>query len=279
MTDQLIAQTASHMIDLPAGRFHYLSWGAEQKDRPAFVLLHGITSSAHSWVRLGPALANRFRVFALDMRGHGESIQPAPGTYSLHDTANDAAAFIQALDLQDPYLLGHSWGGATAIMLASEVTNDYPSLHFTRIILEDPAHNMGTGDPVKRASYFTGDIGKPDDQLRAEVRIKNPAWSEADIESKIYANRHVNREAVISVFKDTDREGELLPLLSKLSAPTLLVRADPALESTFTDSAWEEAKKLLPGHSTAIQIPGASHNIHRNKFDEFLQAINAFLQA
>jgi pimeloyl-ACP methyl ester carboxylesterase len=47
----------SQTLDLPAGRFHYLSWGAEGTDLPSMLLLHGITSSAQSWVRVGPALA------------------------------------------------------------------------------------------------------------------------------------------------------------------------------------------------------------------------------
>src|ERR1700730_15464995 len=116
----------SQMIDLPAGRFHYLSWGAERTDLPSMLLLHGITSSAQSWVRVGPALATRYRVYALDMRGHGESIKPPAGAYSLRHTADDAAAFIEALGLDNPALMGHSWGGATAIVLASGAGSHRP---------------------------------------------------------------------------------------------------------------------------------------------------------
>ncbi len=48
MTESLIQPAQSQMIDLPAGRFHYLSWGAEHRERPSVLLLHGITSSASS---------------------------------------------------------------------------------------------------------------------------------------------------------------------------------------------------------------------------------------
>ncbi|MBO0795816.1 MAG: alpha/beta fold hydrolase, partial [Ktedonobacteraceae bacterium] len=119
MTGTFDNAAQSHMIDLPAGRFHYLTWGVERSYLPCALLLHGITSSALSWVRVGPALAQRYRVYALDMRGHGESIKPSSGAYSLRHTADDALAFIQALDLQEPLLMGHSWGGATALVLAS----------------------------------------------------------------------------------------------------------------------------------------------------------------
>src|SRR5256886_17139795 len=97
MMESLEMSAQSQMIDLPAGRFHYVSWGAEHNELPSALLLHGITSSAQSWVRVAPALANRYRVYALDMRGHGESIKPSRGAYSLRQTADDAAAFIDIL--------------------------------------------------------------------------------------------------------------------------------------------------------------------------------------
>ena len=93
MTDYLNGAQADD-IDLPDGRFHYLSWGAERTERPAALLLQGITSSARSWVRVGPALADRYRVYALDMRGHGDSIKPSAGAYSLRQTADDSVVCL-----------------------------------------------------------------------------------------------------------------------------------------------------------------------------------------
>ena len=107
MAHPLAPGAQAHFVDLPGGRFHYLSWAAERTDRPSALLLHGITSSALSWVRVGPALADRYRVYALDMRGHGVSIKPPAGAYSLRHTAADAAAFIEALGLERPMVMGH----------------------------------------------------------------------------------------------------------------------------------------------------------------------------
>ena len=267
----------SHTIDLPGGRFHYQSWGAERHDLPAMVLLHGITSSALSWVRVGPALATRYRVYALDMRGHGESIKPPAGAYSLRHTADDAAAFIEALGLDNPALMGHSWGGATAIVLASGAGSHRPVPSIAHLILEDPAHDIGSGDVEERAAYYTKDIGRPAEELRIEIAADNPGWTEEDIEGKIDALHKLSREAVVSVFSDAGREGEILPLLASISAPTLLIRADPALGTTLNDAAWEQAERLLPANSRAVQIDGATHNIHRSRFDAFMQVVNDFL--
>jgi N-formylmaleamate deformylase len=267
----------SATVDLPGGRFHYLSWGTEEVERPSMVLIHGITSSARSWMRVGPALADRYRVYAFDMRGHGDSVKPSSGAYSLRQTADDTIAFIEALELQRPVLLGHSWGGATALVVASGARSEKPVPAFSKIILEDPACNFGQGDAEKRSAPYTKDIGRPESELRVELLANNPEWSEIDIESKLDATSKVSREAVVSVFEQASQMGNMLPLLASLTAPTLLIRADPAYGTTLPEKAWDEAQHYLPAHSMAIQIDGATHNIHRNRFAAFMQVVNDFL--
>ncbi len=277
MADTLETSAQSHLIDLPDGRFHYLTWGAERSERPSMLLLHGITSDAYSWVRVGPALADRYRVYALDMRGHGDSIKPPAGSYSLRDTADDAAALIEALGLERPVVMGHSWGGATAIVLASGAGTQRPVPALSQVILEDPAHNFGSGAAEERAAAYTKDIGRPAQELRPEITASSPGWTEADIEGKIGALQKVSREAVVSVFAEAGQIGEILPLLARIAAPTLLLRADAALGTTLDDAAWERAKQYLPPPHRAVEIKGATHNIHRSMFADFMQAANDFL--
>jgi pimeloyl-ACP methyl ester carboxylesterase len=278
MADSLDPIAQSHTADLPAGRFHYISWGAERTELPAALLLHGITSSALSWVRVGSALADRYRVYAFDMRGHGDSIKPGRGAYSLRHTADDAAAFIKALGLESPLLMGHSWGGATAMVLASGAGSEEPVPNFSHVILEDPAHTFGHGNAEERAISYTRDIGRPAEELRSEIAASNPGWTQADIEGKIDAMQKVTHEAVVSVFAEATPSGSILPLLAKIAAPTLLIRADAALGTTLDDAAWEQAKQFLSTQSRAVQIDGATHNIHRSKFDEFMQSVNDSLR-
>ena len=277
MAESLELRMQSHLIELPAGRFHYLSWGSERTELPSMVLLHGITSSALSWVRVGPALADRYRVYALDMRGHGDSVKPAAGAYSLRHTADDAAAFIDALKLEKPVVVGHSWGGATAIVLASGIGSDRPAPPLAQVILEDPAHAIGLRDPSQRLAFYLRDIGRPAEELRPEITADNPGWTSEDIEGKIDALQKVTREAVTGVFTEAGQTGELLPQLARIAAPTLLLRADPSLQTTLNDADWAQARHYLPAGSRAIQMDGATHNIHRSKFDEFMQAVNDFL--
>lgn len=278
MIEPLAAGAQSHLIDLPGGRFHYLTWGAEKTDRPTMLLLHGITSSALSWVRVGPALTDRYRVYALDMRGHGTSIKPSPGAYSLRDTADDAVALIETLHLERPVVIGHSWGGATAIVLASGAGSAAPVPPLAQVILEDPAHAFGRGDVAGRLTFYTRDIGRPAEELRPEITADNPGWTEADIEGKIEALQQVTREAVESIFKEAGQIGEVLPLLARIQSPTLLIRADATLGTILNEADWEQAQHYLTAKSRAVEIKGATHNVHRSRFTNFMQAVDEFLK-
>ena len=96
-------------------RFHYLEWGSP--DAPPIVLLHGGHQSAHSWDLVSLYLAQRYRVLALDQRGHGDSEWPRDVEYSNSAMSLDAEAFIETLGLQRPILMGHSMGGRNSLLL------------------------------------------------------------------------------------------------------------------------------------------------------------------
>ncbi|HEY1412730.1 MAG TPA: alpha/beta hydrolase, partial [Rhodopila sp.] len=96
-------------------RFHFLEWGRD--DAPVVVLLHGGHQSAHSWDLVSLHLAAHYRVFALDQRGHGDSEWARDVTYSNHAMSLDAEAFIGALGLHRPIVVGHSMGGRNTMLL------------------------------------------------------------------------------------------------------------------------------------------------------------------
>ena len=106
---------ASRNIVLRQQRFHFLEWG--HSDAPAIVLLHGGHQSAHSWDLVSLHLAQRYRVFALDQRGHGDSEWARDVEYTNTTMSEDAETFIQALGIAKPVLIGHSMGGRNALLL------------------------------------------------------------------------------------------------------------------------------------------------------------------
>jgi len=120
----------SHNIVLRRMRFHFLEWGAP--DAPPIVLLHGGHQSAHSWDLVSLYLARRYRVLALDQRGHGDSEWARDVEYTNHAMSLDAEAFIDALELPRPLLMGHSMGGRNAMLL----TRRNPSLLRALVVVD-----------------------------------------------------------------------------------------------------------------------------------------------
>ena len=102
-------------IELRGLVFHYRDWGG--RGRPV-LLLHGLASTCHIWDLVAPALADDFRVAALDQRGHGQSCQVDDG-YDFTTVYGDAVSFIEAMEWQRPVIVGHSWGADVALELAA----------------------------------------------------------------------------------------------------------------------------------------------------------------
>ena len=87
-------------------------------DAPVLLLLHGWAVTADlNFFTAYPALVERYRVVALDHRGHGRGARPADGIVRLTDCADDAAAVLDALHLDRAVVAGYSMGGAIAQLL------------------------------------------------------------------------------------------------------------------------------------------------------------------
>ena len=136
-------------------RLHYLDWSAESgapRDAPVF-LLHGLSSNAHYWDRLSRHLTTR-RMVALDQRGHGLTgrppLSPAPSDgYAMDELLEDAAFVIGELGLEQPIVVGHSWGATVAL----ELVGTRPGLASALAFIDGPvqsAANMFSWEEAQR---------------------------------------------------------------------------------------------------------------------------------
>jgi pimeloyl-ACP methyl ester carboxylesterase len=103
--------------DVDAGglRLAYREYAASGEP---IVLLHGVASNAKIWLLVAPLLAERYRTYAIDQRGHGRSDKPSTG-YDFPTVAGDLLGFMDALDIERPVIVGHSWGGNVAVEFAA----------------------------------------------------------------------------------------------------------------------------------------------------------------
>lgn len=258
--DALEAPTEGARFEVEAAGIPWsaLAWG-DPGARP-LLLIHGVTSSAAIWWRVGPALAaTGRRVVAVDQAGHGRTGH-WQGHHRFRDNAADIAAFVRVANLgrDDLQVVGHSWGAMTGAALPGA------GYRPATIVLVDP--------PVVPLSFMEAQVEASDEQAYtdmgeaiAAVRAENPGWDEGDIRAKAEALTQLDEAAARSVFLDNgDWDGGLADLADPAAAgiAVWLVRGDPATGGYVPDA-------ILPAYATLIgadhitTIAGAPHSPQR----------------
>jgi len=136
------------------------------------VLLHGLGDDERDWHPVLAALASNYRVYVLDLRGHGRSSHP--GRYSFELMRDDVVGFLDAAGVERCVLIGHSMGGTVAILLAEAAQH-----LLTHLVLEDvTAPRPGA---LKRPPLTPPDTPTPFDfaavnAIRAQINDPDPAW-------------------------------------------------------------------------------------------------------
>jgi pimeloyl-ACP methyl ester carboxylesterase len=102
-----------HRIRARGIEFHYAEAGSGDD---VVLCLHGWPQHWYEWRHLMPALADRHRVIALDLRGFGWSEAPADG-YEKENLADDVLAVLDELGIERVKLVGHDWGGWIGFLL------------------------------------------------------------------------------------------------------------------------------------------------------------------
>jgi len=102
-----------HRVRARGVEFHYAEAGAGEE---VVLCLHGWPQHWYEWRNLMPALADRYRVIALDLRGFGWSEAPKDG-YEKENLADDVLAVLDELGIERVNLVGHDWGGWIGFLL------------------------------------------------------------------------------------------------------------------------------------------------------------------
>jgi pimeloyl-ACP methyl ester carboxylesterase len=234
-----------------------VEWGAASA--PPVLLIHGVTSSAGTWWRIGPAIAAAgYRVVGVDLPGHGMT-RPWIGHHRFRDNARDVGEFVRAsrLEPRELAIVGHSWGAMTAAALP--VVGITPRV---LVLLDPPASRTAWTremlvDPVER---------KYDDVAEAEraIRAANPAWSDGDVRAKAEGLTLFDEDAVRAVLLDNGTwDGGIGDLrAAPRRGPTWVIRGEPASGSLTPDEVVPEFAQLI-GAGHVLTIAGAPHSPHR----------------
>jgi pimeloyl-ACP methyl ester carboxylesterase len=261
-------------------RFHFLEWGAP--DAQPIVVLHGGHQSAHSWDLVSLYLAQRYRVLALDQRGHGDSEWPRDVEYSNNAMALDAEAFIGALGLQRPILMGHSMGGRNSLLL----TRRDPSRLRALVVVDVGPEVSDRGREVIAGFVQANQEFDDLEHFVANVRKYDPYRSREHIERTVKYNMLQRADGkYVSKCDATPRRLGLVRASGPLEnitlddarafdLPTLLVRG--ADSRILTADAAERFRDALP-QGTLVTVPNCGHNVHGQNTKGFIEALEGFL--
>jgi|SRR5579872_1430553 len=244
-------------------------WG----DRgPCIVAVHGITSSRKSWQRLGEALEGRARLFAYDQRGHGDSAH-VEGPMTHERSVADLRNVVAALPEPPLAVIGHSWGGAIALLAGI-------NLPFERVVAIDP---MVYVEPGSWRREFLDDVEAdlalaPDERERV-LRERLASWDERDIEGKIHAMRTMSPRAIARLGSENrvdDGGWDLRTRIAGYPKPLLLLVAGPD-DSVIAANDLETLHRTAGPNAEIKVFADQGHNLHRSAFDRFLAEVCAFL--
>jgi pimeloyl-ACP methyl ester carboxylesterase len=236
---------------LAGHQLHWLSTGRG----PAAVLLHGLCGS-HRWWRANiPALAERFRVLALDLPGFGESRCGGP-LPELPDLAELVASWMVRAAAAPSHVVGHSMGGHLAIHLAAR----HPE-RVTRLVLTDAAGLFRPLAPLPLARWAYG-LAWPG--VWGDPAFLPVIWRDALSAGPITAVRALHR-----ILRD-----DVTALLPRIQAPTLVIwgEHDPMIPPEYG----ERLREAIPDARLHV-IRGAYHNPMVDRPDEFNRVVGAFL--
>jgi len=251
---------------------HYTRTGDPDASKPPLVVCHGVFDDGPCRLPLAEDLDDEFDVVLLDARGHGRSSAPEAG-YAMPDRVADLVGAIEALDLVDPILFGHSMGGDTVAATAAA----HPDLP-RAIVMEDPAGML--------------EHDQSSDVVAADARERIEGWHEhskaalLERDDEISGHVEAGEERLARLIADARlrvspriaavfEEGWVEPAETypEIDVPALVLKADAEEAGRRRD---REAADHLP-EGELVHVDGAGHCVFRDDRATATGTLRSFL--
>jgi pimeloyl-ACP methyl ester carboxylesterase len=241
---------------------------------PPVVVLHGLLGSARNWTGIARQLADRRRVFPLDLRNHGRS--PWAETASFEEMAGDVAAFVERHDLRPTAVIGHSLGGKVAMRLALTRADLVERLAVVDVAPVAYAHTFGPFVEAMQAVDLAAVRQRADADAQLEPTVPDVAIRNFLLQNLVKTDGgygwRVNLEALAA------NMGELLgfpdPGDAVYRGPTLFVAGS---RSSYVKPEHRPLIERLFPHAEYAVIEGAGHWVQAERPTEFLSELRRFL--
>lgn len=251
-------------VDVPtadggAQRIAYSETG--QGDDTVF-LFHGVTANHRVWAPIQEALSPRFRVIAVDQRGHGNSGKPASG-YTAADYSDDIRGLVERLGGRGRnVLVGHSLGSRNSIVAAARfpgLVDGVVAIDFTPFIetevFDTLEARVGGGDQrFDSVADIEAYLQQRYRMMPADAVSRRASYGYRQVDG-VYvplADPEAMRQTVVGLRED------LAESLGALTTPTVVVRGAESV--LVTERAFERSRELRPDLRYEL-VPGADHYV------------------
>jgi lipase len=241
------------------------------------IAIHGLTASFLSFTGVAERLSGRRPLFALDLRGRGDSDKPE-GPYGMAQHARDVAAAMQTLEFGPCVIVGHSMGAFVASALAAQ----NPDL-VSGIIMIDGGYVPDLPVGVDSTQMLDATLALRISQLRQTYESRKAfldfwrvqpnfppeewnSWTEAFLDYEVSGDATVrpkaSADAVRQDVAEAFKKDEIVRRLKTLRVPVLLLRAEKGLEPKqppiFPDSVMKAFRECLSDMKEEM-ISGTTH--------------------
>jgi len=241
---------------------------------PPVVLLHGYVGDRRTWRRQIDDLSDEFTVVAWDAPGYGGSSDP-PEAFLLSDFADCLAAFIDALGLGRPHVVGLSFGGG----LALELYRRHPTVPMTLVLAGAYAGWAGSlpAEVVEqRLQQALRLADLPPDRLVDElIPTLFTESAPRDLVDEFVASMSEFHPAGLRANSRAFAEADLRDVLPRIAVPTLLLYGDEDVRAPL--SVAHDLHTRIPG-SRLVVMQGVGHVSNVEAAERFNTEVRAFLR-
>src|ERR1700722_13065707 len=281
MTASRNIAVVDELIEMRGLRFHFRDWPSKRLNAPSLILLHGFTGHARSWNPFAEAMTVRYRVLALDQRGHGETGWAAADRYSIDDMINDLESFVQSLGLQDFTLVGLSMGG----LVTMEYAGRCPKALAACVIVDIGPNIDRSGSSRIQTSVQAVDTFASREEAFAVARAENSRppevlhrqRSDASLmrtETGRWTYRYDRALRTPGNLRMRDPETAWRSC-AKIEAPTQIVRGE--LSDILSPQIAERMVRTIPD-ARLVTVANAGHGVPYDAPEGFLAAVREFLE-
>jgi pimeloyl-ACP methyl ester carboxylesterase len=282
-------EPVSHFFYSHRLKLQFWDYGGEGK--PSLVLVHGGLDHARNWDWVARDLCRDYHVYALDLRGHGNSAWAPGAMYSIAEYVLDLSALLDVIGEYPIYLIGHSLGG----VIVTHYAGIYPDRVRKLVNIEGLGFPAGHrvhdaySERLRRWVEQTRATEKRDprpypDLASAVARMKEANPRLTDEQARHLTLHGTNWNSDGSLTWKFDNYARMFPpyghdledireLVGRIACPVLLFWGE---ESPMPDPmrdgrlGWIRNAKL-------VKVPRAGHWVHHDRLDVFLGETRRFL--